>query len=66
MSDFTEIGSRGWTRTSDRSVNSRLLCQLSYAGLASESLPDRLDVRPTRGRRMSRLRRYGAEVAMWR
>ena len=24
--------SRGWTRTSDKTVNSRLLYQLSYAG----------------------------------
>ena len=27
------VNSRGWTRTSDKSVNSRLLYQLSYAGL---------------------------------
>ncbi len=27
-------GSRGWTRTSNPSINSRMLCQLSYAGLS--------------------------------
>ena len=27
--------SRGWTRTSDKTVNSRLLYQLSYAGSVS-------------------------------
>ena len=28
-------GSRGWTRTNNRSINSRMLCQLSYAGICS-------------------------------
>jgi hypothetical protein len=32
-------GSREWTRTTNLPVNSRLLCQLSYAGL-------RMPVRP--------------------
>ena len=27
-----ETGSRDWTRTSNRPINSRMLCQLSYAG----------------------------------
>lgn len=31
------MGSPGWTRTSDKSVNSRLLCQLSYRG--SDAVP---------------------------
>ncbi len=32
------LNSRGWTRTSDKSVNSRLLYQLSYAGLTHADL----------------------------
>lgn len=38
------MGSPGWTRTSNNSVNSRVLCQLSYRGsMASASLPEHLD-----------------------
>ncbi len=29
-------GSRDWTRTSNRPINSRMLCQLSYAGSTCE------------------------------
>ena len=29
-------GSRTWTRTRNPAINSRMLCQLSYAGSASE------------------------------
>ena len=29
---MSQRNSRGWTRTSDKTVNSRLLYQLSYAG----------------------------------
>ena len=33
--DRLQQNSRGWTRTSDKTVNSRLLYQLSYAGSVS-------------------------------
>jgi hypothetical protein len=32
---FVVVGSPGWTRTNNLPVNSRLLCQLSYRGLAA-------------------------------
>ena len=34
----TQDSSRGWTRTSDKTVNSRLLYQLSYAGSDSNQV----------------------------
>ena len=36
-----EIGSGGWTRTSDQVVNSHLLYQLSYAGTERSPCPER-------------------------
>ena len=33
MTEEKGKSSRGWTRTSDKPVNSRLLYQLSYAGM---------------------------------
>src|SRR5829696_9834728 len=40
-------GSRDWTRTSNLPVNSRLLCQLSYAGRCPTG-PSETTSRPTR------------------
>jgi hypothetical protein len=37
MSELHKCCSPGWTRTSNPSVNSRMLCQLSYRGLTPAS-----------------------------
>ena len=36
-----DLSSPGWTRTNNPPVNSRMLCQLSYRGLAAPSVAGR-------------------------
>ncbi len=48
--DRLQQSSRGWTRTSDKTVNSRLLYQLSYAGSVFDHVEvDRNTLAPSRG-----------------
>lgn len=37
LQPFEFVGSSNWTRTSDQAINSRLLYQLSYRGILSNS-----------------------------
>lgn len=39
----TKCGSSDWTRTSNHSINSRVLCQLSYGGMSALGRSPRRD-----------------------